>query len=71
MRKMAAKGWFTPSPVAHTCTALHSAAIDCTRVTTNRAELPVRSASFALPLFGVYDGAGKGGYLWSQKHEVE
>jgi hypothetical protein len=40
-------------------------------VTTNCTESPVRSASFALPLFGVYDGAGKGGYLWNQKHEIE
>jgi hypothetical protein len=40
-------------------------------VTINRTESPVRSASFALPLFGVYDGTGKSGYLWSQKHEIE
>jgi hypothetical protein len=40
-------------------------------VTTNRTESPVRPASFALPLFGVYNGAGKGGYLWNQTHEIE
>jgi hypothetical protein len=48
--------------------ATHSAA---PAVTTNCTESQVRSASFALPLFGVYDGTGKGGYLWSQQHEIE
>lgn len=50
------------------CMALQSAV---SAVTTNRDESPVRSASFALPLFGVCDGTGKGGYRWSQKHEIE
>jgi hypothetical protein len=58
--------------------SLHGAASHCIAlqstvpvVTTDRTESPVRPASFALPLFGVYDGTGKGGYLWSQKHEIE
>ncbi len=40
-------------------------------LSTGSTESPLRSASFALPLFGVYDGTGKGGYRWSQKHEIE
>jgi hypothetical protein len=58
--------------------SLHRAAPRCialqpavSAVTANRAESPVKPVSFALPFFGVYDGAGKGGYLWSQKHEIE
>jgi hypothetical protein len=55
------------SPAPH-CIALQSTV---PAVASNRTESPVRSASFALPLFGVYDGTDKGGYLWSQKHEIE
>jgi len=34
------------------------------------AEPPVRPASFALPLFGVHNGTGRG-YLWSEMDEIE
>jgi hypothetical protein len=50
------------------CVAMQSAAPASTIYPT---ESPVRPASFALPFFGVYNESGKGGYLWSQKHEIE
>jgi len=50
------------------CKAMHPVA---PAVTTNSTESPARTASFALPLFGVHNGAGTGGYLWSHKHEIE
>ncbi|HEY2468942.1 MAG TPA: hypothetical protein VGI45_14040 [Terracidiphilus sp.] len=31
---------------------------------------PVRPRSFAIPIFGVYNGSGEG-YLWSEKDEIE
>ncbi len=33
-------------------------------------EPPARPASFAFPLFGVYNGTGEG-YLWSERDEIE
>lgn len=56
---------------------LHRSATQC--IKTHRAaptasvaqpEPPARPASFAFPLFGVYNGTGEG-YLWSERDEIE
>jgi hypothetical protein len=39
--------------------------------TIDSTEPPARPVTFALPIFGVFNRTGKGGYLWSEKHEIE
>lgn len=49
-------------------TATHSVA---TSANAALVEPPVEPAAFAFPLFGVPNGTGNGGLLWSQRDEIE
>lgn len=40
------------------------------RTETMRSAMPVGPPSFAIPIFGVYNGSGEG-YLWSEQDEIE
>jgi hypothetical protein len=49
--------------------ALHAAATPAIAASTEPPRKPF--SSFPIPFFGVNDGTGKGGYLWSEKDEIE
>jgi hypothetical protein len=49
--------------------ALHTPANPAIAVSTEPPKKPF--SSFPIPFFGVNDGTGKGGYLWSEKDEIE
>jgi hypothetical protein len=49
--------------------ALHAPAPPAIAVSTEPPRKPF--SSFPIPFFGVNDGTGKGGYLWSEKDEIE
>jgi hypothetical protein len=49
--------------------AQHTPATSAIAVSTEPPRKPF--SSFPIPFFGVNDGTGKGGYLWSEKDEIE
>jgi hypothetical protein len=54
---------------AHRRIALHGTAPAAIVTSTELPREPF--SSFPIPLFGVNDGSGKAGYLWSEKDEIE
>ena len=67
-----------PRKVGSRLASLHRGAPRCIAVqqaasiaSTGLPGSAVRTPSFALPLFGVYNGTGGGGLLWNQTHEIE
>lgn len=52
---------------AQLCIATHRAAPNANSA---QSEPPARPSSFAIPIFGVYNGTGDG-YLWSETDEIE
>ena len=53
---------------AERCIATHRAAPNSNSA---HSDPPAISSSFAIPIFGVYDGTPNGGYVWGEKDEIE